>query len=297
MLHLVLCLHACMHACKSNDTTTRLLSEPGSELLVVISLQVFHRFPTAHLLLCAPQNYRCLATRQRAASICGVTVLQTAGCMSWCDRYTSQAFFLHSADLLVSALAAAGLDPTNMLRLNDPRRPPPQARIFVSLIVYLGELCRDNARAARGLMLHIADHVQPGPGLGVVPQISRLLFAQRSSHFCAVQTCRRRATLCRSARWMSSCTPSRCLTLSTWRGSGLLFAVAAPRVRPASHGIGRSHTHASEVAAVSASTATAHCSCPLHCLLAHQAVRLTCRAAARGSICGNTYQLHACPYR
>lgn len=33
----------------------------------------------------------------------------------------------YSADLLADALAKAGLDKRAMIRLNDPRRPPPQA--------------------------------------------------------------------------------------------------------------------------------------------------------------------------
>ena len=50
--------------------------------------QVLQRVPGARLLLCAPQNY--------------------------------------SADLLASALSAAGVLPADLLRLNDPRRPPNQ---------------------------------------------------------------------------------------------------------------------------------------------------------------------------
>jgi putative helicase MOV10L1 len=53
-------------------------------------VQVLRRFPSARLLLCAPQNY--------------------------------------SADLICSALAAAGVERQRMLRLNDPRHPLPQVR-------------------------------------------------------------------------------------------------------------------------------------------------------------------------
>lgn len=35
-----------------------------------------------------------------------------------------------SADLLASALAAAGVEPVDLLRLNDPRRPIFQARLL-----------------------------------------------------------------------------------------------------------------------------------------------------------------------
>lgn len=52
--------------------------------------QVLKRNPAAKLLLCAPQNY--------------------------------------SADLLASALSAK-VPPSDMLRLNDPRRPPNQVRL------------------------------------------------------------------------------------------------------------------------------------------------------------------------
>ncbi|KAI7838701.1 hypothetical protein COHA_007499 [Chlorella ohadii] len=54
--------------------------------LVECALQLLQAYPHARLLLCAPLNY--------------------------------------SADLLCSALAAAGLGSADMLRLNDPRRPP-----------------------------------------------------------------------------------------------------------------------------------------------------------------------------
>lgn len=56
--------------------------------LVEAALQVFHRRPSARLLLTAPGNY--------------------------------------STDLLVSHLAAAGLQPRDVLRLNDPRRATAQ---------------------------------------------------------------------------------------------------------------------------------------------------------------------------
>ena len=52
--------------------------------------QILERHREAKLLLCAPQNY--------------------------------------SADLLASALCQAGVTATEMLRLNDPRRPPNQVR-------------------------------------------------------------------------------------------------------------------------------------------------------------------------
>lgn len=55
--------------------------------------QVLRADPKAKLLLCAPQNY--------------------------------------SADLLASALAAAAITSSQMLRLNDPRRPPNQVHIPV----------------------------------------------------------------------------------------------------------------------------------------------------------------------
>lgn len=58
--------------------------------LVECALQLLAAHPSARLLLCAPQNY--------------------------------------SADLLCSALAAAGVDTKTMLRVNDPRRPAPQVR-------------------------------------------------------------------------------------------------------------------------------------------------------------------------
>ena len=53
--------------------------------LVECALQLLARYPEARLLCCAPVGY--------------------------------------SADLLCSALAAAGMDPQDLLRLNDPRRP------------------------------------------------------------------------------------------------------------------------------------------------------------------------------
>jgi putative helicase MOV10L1 len=58
--------------------------------MVSAALQLLSTYPEARLLLCAPQNY--------------------------------------SADLLCSALAAAGLSKTRLLRLNDPRRPPYSAK-------------------------------------------------------------------------------------------------------------------------------------------------------------------------
>lgn len=53
--------------------------------------QVLAGTPDARLLLCAPQNY--------------------------------------SADLLASALGAAGVPKQDLLRLNDPRRPPNQVHV------------------------------------------------------------------------------------------------------------------------------------------------------------------------
>lgn len=45
----------------------------------------------------------------------------------------------YSADLLASALAAAGISLDELLRLNDPRRPVNQARAcFCRLQVYAG---------------------------------------------------------------------------------------------------------------------------------------------------------------
>lgn len=79
--------------CSSGEAVYALNGPPGTGktvTLVETALQIFHRMPASRLLLCAPQNY--------------------------------------SADLLVSALAAAGIQPKQMLRLNDPRRPPPQAK-------------------------------------------------------------------------------------------------------------------------------------------------------------------------
>ena len=59
-------------------------------LTTLATLQILERHPEAKLLLCAPQNY--------------------------------------SADLLASALCQAGVTAPEMLRLNDPRRPPNQVR-------------------------------------------------------------------------------------------------------------------------------------------------------------------------
>ena len=47
-----------------------------------------------------------------------------------------------SADLIVSALAAAGISRGDMLRLNDPRRPPQQAGAFTMLLSAPQETCK-----------------------------------------------------------------------------------------------------------------------------------------------------------
>ena len=47
-----------------------------------------------------------------------------------------------SADLIVSALAAAGISRGDMLRLNDPRRPPQQAGAFTMLLLAPQETCK-----------------------------------------------------------------------------------------------------------------------------------------------------------
>jgi hypothetical protein len=72
--------------------------------LVEAALQVLEAHPAARLLLCAPQNY--------------------------------------SADLLCSALAAAGVGAGDMLRLNDPRRPPVTVKQDVLPFCRLSEATR-----------------------------------------------------------------------------------------------------------------------------------------------------------
>jgi hypothetical protein len=61
---------------------------------LLLQVQVLKRQPSSRLLLCAPQNY--------------------------------------SADLLASALSEAGVSRGDMLRLNDPRRPPNQVTFACS---------------------------------------------------------------------------------------------------------------------------------------------------------------------
>ena len=89
--------------------------------------QVLRADPAARLLLCAPQNY--------------------------------------SADLLASALGAAGVPPRELLRLNDPRRPPnqvlldsPALPLFHTYLLYLtsASACRPPNQARRPCYATIA---------------------------------------------------------------------------------------------------------------------------------------------
>ena len=59
-------------------------------IFIILCMQILRREPAAKLLLCAPQGY--------------------------------------SADLLASALAKAGVKKDEMMRLADPRHPPPQMK-------------------------------------------------------------------------------------------------------------------------------------------------------------------------
>ncbi|KAK9829778.1 hypothetical protein WJX72_007868 [[Myrmecia] bisecta] len=84
-----------------------LFGPPGTGKTVTMvecALQILQRQPGAHLLLCAPQSY--------------------------------------SADLLCSAMAKAGITSKQMLRLHDPRHPPPQVKQDVLQFSMLDETVR-----------------------------------------------------------------------------------------------------------------------------------------------------------
>ena len=98
--------------------------------LVECALQLLQAYPHARLLLCAPL-VRCGAyragLRRQCLLQCLLLVQVDQGDCCCVPQRSSAALSLlqnYSADLLCSALAAAGLGTKDMLRLNDPRRPP-----------------------------------------------------------------------------------------------------------------------------------------------------------------------------
>lgn len=106
--------------------------------LVECTLQLLRAYPDARLLVCAPQARLWLQWAAANAATIATTGPQLVSAhrpRPFCVIYAAwlltavlhlplSALQNYSADLLCSALAAAGLHQGDMLRVNDPRRPP-----------------------------------------------------------------------------------------------------------------------------------------------------------------------------